>query len=172
VTGRFANIATTAIYHSRILDSAVTIHTDRAPEFWIEYLVYLAVARNTQKNPRLGTLIHIAQYICRYRKADASRTVIADTPIAEDELKECITELCKMMVPPIGGAYKIRNMVAISESDDRTKNGITTATTVPNKADVNDTALQYNRDLLCAAAWLGETSLAAKLLEGGYNWYG
>lgn len=134
--------------------------------------MYLAVARNTQKNQRLRTLIHIAQYICRYRKAYAIRIDIADTPITEDELKERIIELCKMMLPPTGSAYEIRNMVAISESSDRTGNGLTTATTITNTADVDDTALEYNRDLLCAAAWLGETSLAAKLLEEGYNWYG
>lgn len=134
--------------------------------------MYLAVARNTQKNPKLRNLIHTAQYICRYRKTYASRTDIEDTPVAEDELKDCINELCKMMVHPIGGVYEIRNMVAISESNDKTENGITTAATSTIKVDVNDTTLQYKRDLLCAAAWLGETSLAAKLLEEGYNWYG
>ncbi|KAH7408479.1 hypothetical protein DE146DRAFT_375768 [Phaeosphaeria sp. MPI-PUGE-AT-0046c] len=167
VCKRFANIATSAIYHSRILDTAVTDHTERAPEFWKDYLVYLALARNTQKNPRLRTLLRVAQYICRYRKADADGTETKS--ITDDELKECVSELCEMMVDPTGGADIIRNMVSLPQNNSTAENVLATATTDNSEENVEETALQFNRDLLSAAAWFGELSLAARLLKEGYN---
>lgn len=170
--GRFSNLATTAIYQSRILDGAIGRNTrpSRAPEFWAQYLAYLALAHSGRISLNLLKLLHIAQCICRYRKVDADDTNVAKIPIAEDELKECLVELCKMAFRPNGYGSELRTLLELPQNNATSGNNITTAAT-DSCGEVPDwRGLEFNHYVLSAAAWLGEVRLASKLIEEGYDW--
>lgn len=170
VTGSFAKIATTTIFQSGILRcEEISSHVDRGPGFWAEYLAYLTFAKAPAKSRGLESLLLIAQQLCRYRYTAANGTSGATTSVVEEELRECVLELCRMVTVPINRASNICSMILPCESLDGDRTSAVSA--MPGTDSVDKDALQFKRNLLSAAAWMGEEGLVAKLLREGYNWF-
>lgn len=129
----------------------------RAPDFWAEYFAYLTLAHASRKSQELKTLFRIAQHICRCRYAVEGICFQTGT-IADNELRECVVELCRMVTVPCGGRGLIVNWPAAASADEA-------------EVEMDESALDFRRHLFSAAAWLGEERLVAKLLREGCNWF-
>jgi hypothetical protein len=170
VTGSFARIATTAIFQSGILRcEQISSHIDRAPGFWANYLAYLTFAKVPSKSRGLENLLLIAQHLCHYHNTEANDTYGTTTSVTEEELRDCVLELCRMVTVPLNSASHICRLILPCDSldDDRT----TAVWAMPGSENIDKDALQFKRNLLSAAAWMGEKRLVAKLLGDGYNWF-
>lgn len=127
-------------------------HVQKAPCFWGDYLAYCTLHTTRPKTVYTQTLLHLSQQICRHRHAST------DTDYTHDELKECLIKICKL--PPRSWIFEHaieKWLVSFSEDD------------VKIDLEEDEAGLQFKRQLLCAAAWLGERGLVEKLLQEGCN---
>jgi hypothetical protein len=148
----------TAIFNSGILDcEEISNHMQRAPDFWAEYIAYLTLAHTPRKSQEFKILFRIAQHICRYRYAVEGICFQTET-VADNQLRECVVELCRMVTMPYCCRGLIVNWPAAASADEA-------------EVEVDESALDFRRQLCSAAAWLGEERLVAKLLGEGCNWF-
>lgn len=124
----------------------------KAPSFWGEYLAYRTLHTTRPKTVHTRTLLRLAQRICRHRHA------VTNADYTDDELKECLVEICKL--PPLSLSFEqgIEEWLVPSSKNDA-------------EIDVEESEadLPFEGQLLSAAAWLGERSLVEKLLQKGCN---
>ncbi|KAH4000900.1 hypothetical protein HBI56_012500 [Parastagonospora nodorum] len=159
VCKRFSNLASTAIFSSGILNcQEISDYIYRAPEFWAEYFAYLTLTYSSRKSREFRKLLLIAQKICRYRHAKADGPHLDAGAIIDEELRECVLELCRMVTFPTSGGYMTVNWPTAASAD-------------VTEGALDESALDFRRHLLSAAAWLGEESLVIKLLKEGCNWF-
>ncbi|KAH4055169.1 hypothetical protein HBI56_024910 [Parastagonospora nodorum] len=157
VCKRFANLANTAIFNSGILNcKEISDHIDRAPEFWAEYFAYLTMKYATRKSWGFKMVFLVAQHICHHRYASTDGTCVMTGAVMDHELKECVFEVYKMVIERRLGM--IIHWPAAASLD-------------VNETEVDESAIDFRRHLLSAAAWLGEESLVIKLLAEGCNWF-
>jgi hypothetical protein len=154
---RFANIITTAIFDSGILDcEGISAFTHKASDYWAEYLAYRTLTPAPRKSQRMRTMLLVAQHICLYRYASADGPLDTAGVVTDDEIGECVLELC--------------NMMTLSHNNKKTY--LAAASVDVTEEQVDQSSLDFRRHLLSAAAWMGEKSLVVKLVGEGCNWLG
>ncbi|KAF2132767.1 hypothetical protein P153DRAFT_428812 [Dothidotthia symphoricarpi CBS 119687] len=159
VCKRFADTATTAIFNSGILDrEEMSDRICRAPNFWAEYLAYQTLKHVGQKSRDMKKVILVAQHICRHRLSSADRTCVTAGAVTDDELRECVLDLCKMLTILYNVTFSYESWLAAESAD-----------AVEGEEDVS--SLEFGRHLLSAAAWMGEESLVVKLVGEGCNYW-
>ncbi|KAL6711130.1 hypothetical protein ACN47E_005661 [Coniothyrium glycines] len=155
----FANMATTAIFDSKILNCREMYpHMYRTPDFWAEYFAYLVLAPAHRKSQEWKILFRIAQHICHYRCA-VEGICLETVTIADNELRECVVELCRLVHVPSCDKPVLTRWPAAACADEA-------------EVEVDESTLDFRRHLISAAAWLGEKRLVIKLLGEGCNWFG
>ncbi|KAF2873065.1 hypothetical protein BDV95DRAFT_490003 [Massariosphaeria phaeospora] len=158
VSKRFANIATTAIFNSGILDcEEIFSYIYRGPIFWAEYLAYRTLMHTRQKSPYMKITLLVAQHICRYRNASADETCVATGAATDGQLRECVLGLCIMFTLRLEMASSRLSWMLVASTD------------APEE-EVDEASLEFKRYLLSAAAWIGEKSLVVKLVGEGCNY--
>ncbi|KAH7355562.1 hypothetical protein BKA66DRAFT_597793, partial [Pyrenochaeta sp. MPI-SDFR-AT-0127] len=149
VCKRFANIATTAIFNSSILDCEdLYSRIIDALDFWAEYLAYQALLHAHRKSQDMITLLLITQHICRYRNASADETSVTIGARTDDNVRECVLELCIMLTLP-------HNSLPLPTL--RTRLHVT-------EGEADESSLNFRRHLCSAAAWIGEKGLVVELV--------
>lgn len=117
----------------------------------------------------MKSLLLIAQHLCHYHGAVAIEKDDAASSATEEGLSECVLELCKMITLPLNVSSNICSIILPHLPLDHARTMAVLA--VPGEDILAKDALKFNRDLLSAAAWMGDEMLVAKLLADGYNWF-
>lgn len=128
----------------------------RAPDFWAGYLAYRTLVPTDRKSQYMRTLILCAQRICSHRRVSLGDTCSTMPICTDNEYRDCVHELCRMVILHTPEGPTIHRWFLGS-------------TLEVTNGNVDESSLGYKRDLLSAAAWMGERSLVTKLVEDGCN---
>ncbi len=155
---RFADIAVIAIFDSGILDrEEICNRASRVPGLWADYIAYKALGCACRKSHELKMVLLIAQHIYRSHYEVTYETGVFTGAVTNDQLTECVLEVCKMATHPYpSGAFESGKWLV-------------SAAAAETEHEVDESSLCFRRHLLSAAVGVGDKRLVLKLVGEGCN---
>ncbi len=147
-----------AIFDSGILDcEEICNRASRVPGLWADYIAYKALGCAYRKSEELKLVLLIAQHIYRSRYAVTDETRVFTGAVTNDQLTQCVLEVCKMATHPYpSGAFESGKWLVSAAADE-------------TEHEVDKSSLCFRRHLLSAAAGVGDKRLVLKLVREGCN---